>query len=285
MYQKQKTLKGEVVFEGIGVHSGMSSRLVLRPSAADSGIVISRTGSPHCRIEIGKVVPEEAMYATVIRQNGWKFSTIEHVMAAIGMLNIDNVTIELKGDEFPILDGSSLPFAEKIVKTGFCEQSAKKDFITPRKTITFSDEKSGRLIEITSAEEDTNLYVDYEAVFDNPVLGSSTMNCCLSEDLFLKEIAPARTFGFLEQLPFMHKHGLAKGASLENTIVIGQDGFINKLRFDDECVRHKVLDLLGDLSLLGKRLAGRVKAKKTGHSFNRLVIEHFVNNQDAWKTI
>jgi len=282
MYQKQRTLKGEVVFEGIGVHSGEISRLVLKPSDANQGIIISRAGAPQCRIEVGKVIPEEAMYATVIRQNGWKFSTIEHVMAAIGMLNIDNVIIELKGGEFPILDGSSLPFAEKIMKIGMTELDAQKEYITPRETVIFTDEKGDRRIEIEPAE-DTNLYIDYEATFDSPVLGSSSMKCLVSEDTFLKEIAPARTFGFLKQLPFMQKHGLAKGASLENTIVIGESGFINKRRFDDECVRHKVLDLLGDLTLLGKRLAGKVKARKTGHAFNRLIIEHFINNQNAWR--
>lgn len=285
MYQKQKTLKEEVVFDGIGIHSAVAARLILKPSGVNEGIIISRAGSPDCCIKVGKIVPEKAMYATVIRQNGWRFSTIEHVMAVVGMLNIDNIIIELNGDEFPILDGSSLPFAEAILKAGFCEQNSKKEFVTPRETVTFTDEKSGRLIEIKPAEDDNRLYIDYEAVFDNPILGSSTMSCCLSENTFLKEIAPARTFGFLDQLPFMHKHGLAKGASLENTIVIGDNGFINERRFDDECVRHKVLDLLGDLALLGKRLAGRVTAKKTGHAFNRLVIEHFINNQDAWKTI
>lgn len=283
MYLKQKTLNQKVTFEGVGVHNGVHARLTLCPAAVDQGVIIKNTHLPHTSIQIGKVIPEIAHYATVLCQNGWKVGTIEHVMAVIGMLNIDNVIIELEGDEFPILDGSSLPFVEKILMIGLVEQNAQKQFITPRAPLSFYDEQNDRALEILPADNSFDLYIDYQAFFDHPVVKSGSMQCTISHDFFVKELAPARTFGFLSQLPFMQRLGLAKGSSLENTVVIGDSDFINERRFSDECLRHKVLDLLGDLSLLGKRLAGRVKARKTGHSFNRLVIEHFIKNPDAWR--
>lgn len=281
MFFKQKTLCKEVSFEGIGVHSALPSRIVLKPSAPDSGIVITSMRFPGEKVKIGTIVPTRAMYATVIRNKSVTFSTIEHVMAALKILNIDNVLIEVEGEEFPILDGSSFPFTEKMMQVGVQEQAARKIFITPR-TVLFFEEGDRSLMIIPAEKNDHDLRLEYDAAFDNPLAGPSTMSCSLSEEYGRVELAPARTFGFLNQLPFMKQHGLAQGASLENTVVISETGVINEKRFNDECLRHKVLDLVGDLTLLGKSLIGTVKAKRTGHAFNRLVIEHFVNNPHEW---
>jgi len=156
--------------------------------------------------------------------------------------------------------------------------------------LQFAGEK-GQLIEILPAQLsnngcfETSLFVEYLADFSHPLVGKSNLNAKITENFFIEHLAPARTFGFLEHLPFLKQHGLAKGTSLGNTLVIGEDEFLNEQRFKDEFVRHKLLDLLGDLGLLGKRLAGTVKAQKTSHNFNRVVIEHYVKNPDLWKLI
>ncbi|MCK4264940.1 UDP-3-O-[3-hydroxymyristoyl] N-acetylglucosamine deacetylase [Candidatus Babeliales bacterium] len=291
MLIKQKTLKRSARFEGIGVHSGKRGILRFKPSPANSGIILQNAADPNEKIEIGKVVPLRAMHATVINNgNGWTVGTIEHVMAAIGGLGIDNIIVEIEGSEFPILDGSSLPFVKELLEIGFDEQTAAKQFITPKDPISFHDEEHNRALYITPAQQngsglDKKLYLDYRADFNSPHIPASSLKYCLSENLFVEEIAPARTFGFLEELPFLKKHGLAQGASLDNTVVITKDGFVNKRRFEDECTRHKLLDLLGDLTLLGKSLVGTVKASRTGHSFNSQVVESFIKTPEKWVTI
>ncbi len=291
MLAKQKTLKEEVWFEGVGVHSGKRGVLRLRPAEANSGVVLQNAQDLSKIIHVGKVIPLSAKHATILNNgNGWTVSTIEHVMAAVGVLGVDNIIIEVEGAEFPIMDGSSLPFVKKILEVGLIEQDMPKQYLTPKETITFHDNEHNRDLIIYPAEMncsglDKNLYLEYNADFDHPHVPASSMKCCLSEDLFVNEIAPARTFGFLEQLPFLQKLGLAKGASLDNTIVISDNGIINEIRFEDECMRHKLLDLLGDLTLLGRKLIGTVKAKRTGHNFNRLVVEHYINHPEKWAIV
>ncbi len=291
MSNKSKTITQEVFFEGIGVHSGLPSKVVLRPSQPNSGIIIKNAHMPDDHMEVGKVIPNVAMYATILSKGEWKISTLEHLMAAVVGLGIDNIVIEVDGSELPIMDGSALPFVQEILSVGFEEQEEDKRFLTPKKILVFEDYEKGRFLEITPADtkkdgnENRELHIDYQADFDHPMVGSGEIDCCFSEDFFVKEIAPARTFGFLEQLPFMRKNGLAKGASLENTVVISENGYLNERRFEDEFVRHKLLDMLGDLALLGKRITGKIVAKRTGHNFNRLVVEHYIKNPDEWKII
>jgi UDP-3-O-[3-hydroxymyristoyl] N-acetylglucosamine deacetylase len=289
---KQRTLRAEVSFSGVGVHCGILSHLLVKPAAENTGIIIQKAGETHKKIHIGKLVPEPVQYATVLQCEDWQVSTIEHVMAALIILGVDNAIIELDGQEFPILDGSSLPFVEAMLKVGFVEQNMRKYFLTPKNTLYFKDEKEGREISVSPAlrgddsKMDTSLYVEYMANFDHPALKEPcTIQCVLSgqdTQAIVSQIVPARTFGFLEQLPFLKKMGLAKGASLENTVVLNNDGYVNERRFDDECVRHKLLDLIGDLALVGHSIAGRIRAVRTGHNFNRKVVEHYVKNPDQW---
>lgn len=288
MIDKQKTLKKEFFIEGIGVHSGLNSRVLLKPAPPNSGVVVRNANFPDMNIEIGKVIPIKAKYATVLSYESWSISTLEHLLAAVSTLGVDNLIIDVDGPEVPIMDGSAYPFVKEILKVGVEEQNYRKLFLTPKKPLLFKNEREGRLIEISPAQEkkegqlDKNLYVEYEADFGHPLVGEGKINCCLSKDLFIKEIAPARTFGFIEELPVLRKNGLAKGASLNNTLVIGENGYLNKRRFKDEFVRHKLLDMIGDMALLGKKLIGNVKAKRTGHGFNRLVVEHYVNKPEEW---
>lgn len=289
MSEKQKTLKEEFCVEGIGIHSGLNSKILLKPALPNSGVVVKNANFPGINIKIGRVIPIEAKYATILGYENWRVSTLEHLMAALNGLGVDNVVIEVDGSEIPIMDGSAYPFVEKILKVGVEEQDARKFFLTPKEPLFFEDKQEGRSIEIVPSQGgsdnngvDKNLYIEYEADFKYPFVGEGKIGCCLSKDFFIKEIAPARTFGFIEELPFLKKNGLAKGASLDNTLVIGENGYLNERRFEDEFVRHKLLDMIGDIFLLGKKLIGKVKAKKTGHSFNRLIIEHYVNNPKKW---
>jgi UDP-3-O-[3-hydroxymyristoyl] N-acetylglucosamine deacetylase len=283
----QKTLKGKVVFEGISVHSGMPGIVTLWPAEANSGIIFKNHNCPDDLIHVGTVVPEVAMHATVVRAKTWAISTVEHLMAAIWVLGLDNVVIEFDCQEVPIFDGSALPFVQGLLAEGFVEQDSLKKFLTPLHEVVLQDEK-GRAIKIKPAILDEignysrQLFVDYTLDMSNPLVGNTRFVAEIKQDFFVKEIAPARTFGFLEQLPFLRQHGLAQGTNLGNTLVIGADELLNEPRFVDECVRHKVLDLLGDLSLLGKNLAGSIEAHKTGHAFNRLVVEHFAKNPELW---
>lgn len=284
--KRQKTIKKEIIFNGIGVHSGKGVSVAIKPASVNSGIIINNKEFPNDKIKIGEIIPEAAMHATVIKNSKFFISTIEHLMAAIVWLEIDNVIIETLGYEIPILDGSAAPFVYGLLDIQIVEQDEECKFLTPKEDLLFKDEKD-RLIEILPAKQtlkgfDKNLYINYHADFEHPLVGKSNLNTVITKDFFIEQIAPARTFGFLEQLPFLKQHDLAKGTSLGNTVVIGQDDFLNDQRYRDEFIKHKLLDLLGDLGLLGKRLAGTVRAKKTGHSFNRLVVEHFIKNPDKW---
>ena len=279
----QTTIAQPITFSGIGVHCGKLSTVTLHPAAAHAGLSMVNKLYPNHPLHLGTVVPEAAMHATVLNQGSWMVSTVEHLVAAIALLGIDNVVIEIDGAEVPILDGSALPFVQVILERGLVELDAPKQYIAPKELIRLSDEQ-GRWIEIAPHAniDDRSLSVDYVAEFKHPLVGRLEFAGEITPDQFVCDIAPARTFGFLQQLPYLRAHKLAQGSSLGNTLVIDDEQLMNDPRFDDECVRHKVLDLLGDLALLGKNLAGTVKAFKTSHAFNRLVIKHFIENPVAW---
>lgn len=281
MSTNQKTIEKEIFLEGIGVHTGVRATVLLKPCEPNTGITIVNKQIPDKPIKIGTCIPEPTMHATVLKGAGWAISTIEHLFAALSSFGIDNILIEVEGPEIPILDGSALPFVQIIKNTGIIEQSEPKKYITPKKTIKFKQDN--RFLEITPTYDGAkNLTFDYTIEFEHPLVQGSQLSGTVSEDFFAREVAPARTFGFLEQLPFLRKHGLAKGTTLGNTVVVGDDIFLNNLRFPDEFIRHKILDLIGDLALLGKNLIGNVKAHKTGHNFNRKVVEHFIKNPNQW---
>ena len=283
--QTQRTIKREIAFSGIGVHLGCKSTITLAPAPADHGIIIYHTHFPKQRIRIGCVIPEEAMHATVIRQGTIVISTIEHVMAALHALQIDNVEIAVDAHEFPILDGSALPFMQALEAEWVEISSAPKHYITPKDQLIFENQ-DGRMLCVTPASsDDFRLFVSYEAIFAQQLIGTQFIAGELTQNFFTQEVAPARTFGFLEQLPFLRSHGLAQGTSLGNTGVIGPDGYMNELRFVDEFVRHKYLDLIGDLFLTGYQLIGKVEARKTGHNFNRMIVKHIIENPDQWVII
>ena len=282
----EKTLAQKVILEGIGVHSGSFSSLCISPAPVGTGIVFKNSLFPDASeyLKVGQVVPEAAMHATVVKARSWSLSTIEHLMAACSFLDLDNLYIEITGFEVPILDGSALQFLQAFERAGIVNQESKKFYLTPKETVFINDEK-GRSIELIPHQntDDYRLLVEYVADFNHPMVGSLGFKGQITNSFFEDEVAPARTFGFLEQLSYLRAHKLAQGSTLGNTAVMGDEAFLNDLRFKDECVRHKVLDLLGDLALLGHKLVGTIKAVRTGHSFNRLVIAHYLEHPEAWR--
>ena len=280
----QQTLANPIAFEGLGVHTGQPCKVVLEPADADSGIVFT---AEHfvAPCVIGTTVPIEAMHATVLVHEGHHISTVEHLLAALAHLGVDNIIVRLEGSEVPILDGSSYPFVEGILNAGLKEQRANKMLLTPRQVLRFADDHGRSIVIEPAVNGKDSLYISYTAEFAHPLAGSSRYEGMISQERFVEDLAPARTFGFLAQLPFLRKHGLSQGASLGNTVVMGEEELMNDMRVPDEWVRHKALDLLGDLFLLGKRVVGKVTAHKTSHSFNRLVVKHYIEHPDRWRLI
>jgi UDP-3-O-[3-hydroxymyristoyl] N-acetylglucosamine deacetylase len=279
---KQKTIAQECSFEGIGVHSGKKVKVILGPASENHGITIASNFAPGEKILLGTIIPEETRHATVLRQGQLVVSTIEHLLAAIHALQIDNIEIRVEGMEIPILDGSALPFVQGIIEAGFFEQAEKKEFLMPISPLEIRDEEGREIVIAPVLNGEKRLSFDYGVCFEHPLAGAGELKVDLDSEIFKEKIAPARTFGFLAQLSILRKYGLAKGASLGNTVVIGENEILNELRFEDEFVRHKLLDLIGDLACLGKPLIGSVRARKTGHSFNKKVVEHFINNPKEW---
>lgn len=280
MSMYQKTLAQEVLIEGVGIHNGRIGKLRLIPASEDHGIRFIHERSKESVI-VGKVVPEVAPHATVIRGTSWVLSTIEHLMAALAMVGIDNLDIVFDASEVPIFDGSALPFVLLLREAGITVQKKTKKYIVPRERILIHEGES-RTIQLDPIDCDAPVTIVYER---DPLLlqyGGSGFNITLTEESFEREIAPARTFGQLKQLDYLHSKNLALGTTLANTLVIGEQGFLNKPRFEDECVRHKVLDLIGDIALLGAPLRAAITASNTGHSFNRLLIQHLHNHPESW---
>ncbi len=223
--EKQKTIACDVVFHGVGVHSGLPSCITLKPSSPNSGIQLINSKDHKQVMHIGKVVPISAMHATVLQTGTWQVSTIEHVMAAIGLLGIDNVSIEVEGDEFPILDGSSFPFVQSLLEVGITEQESEKRYLTPREELIFKDEHGRSIIikpaKLSDTGYDKQLHLTYKADFEHPLVGACHFDCTITKELFINEIAPARTFGFLAHLPLLRKLGLSQGSTLGNTVLVG----------------------------------------------------------------
>jgi len=258
--KNQKTIKKSFSLSGIGLHSGEKSEVLLSPAQASSGIIF----------KAGKTkVPALVKYAvketnkTSLEKDGKRIETIEHLMAALYSLGVDNVLIEIKGGELPILDGSALPWVIALQKAGEKELSAPKKIIKIPAPLLLDPGKDGSLLVATPLNR---LQVSF--VLNWPVIGSQFFSFDQAKHSFKECLAPARTFGLAEDLEKLQKQGLAKGASLETALGIGREGYLNPPRFPNEPVRHKILDLLGDLALLGAEVHGHIVGIKSGHALN-----------------
>ncbi len=267
----QRTLKRSVHCEGVGLHTGRQVRMTLLPAPAGSGVAFVRTDLP--RPVTVRVHPENVVdthHATTLGVDGVRVRTVEHLLAACAGVGLDNVRVELTAEEVPAMDGSALPFVELVRTAGLKRQLAPRTYLRIAQRIAV--EEGSRSIQIVPSEQ---FRVIYTMHFDHPLLGEQSVGLTLSRESFAKEVAAARTYGFLKDVTRLRSLGLAQGGSLENAIVIGDDGVpLGALRYPDELVRHKVLDLLGDLFLLGKPLVGTVIAQGAGHLLHiRLVQE------------
>jgi UDP-3-O-[3-hydroxymyristoyl] N-acetylglucosamine deacetylase len=259
---RQQTIRRPVAIEGIGLHSGKRVRLTLSPGPPDSGIVFRRgpDGEP---IPAAPESVVDSHYATTIGRNGCRIQTVEHLMAAAAGLGIDNLGVEVDGAEVPAMDGSAKPFVALLTAAGRTPQGARRRPVSIPHPIRVGG--GNRWLQIAPAAE---LRISYTLDNDHPAIGTQALSCVPTEESFVTEFAPARTYGFLKDLGVMRKHGLALGGSLDNAIVVGKRGTLNGLRYRDEFVRHKVLDLIGDLALLGRPIRGHVVARNAGHGLN-----------------
>ena len=272
----QRTIRRQVSCAGIGLHSGNKVTLTLKPAAADAGIVFRRTD---LGIEIPATVKHVSAfhYATVLGRDGATVETVEHLLAALVSVGIDNVVVELNHNEVPIMDGSSAPFLFLIHEAGV------KRLAAPRKYL-----KILRPVQIANGDKRIAIYpsdhfkVSYTISFDHPLLRHQSRTERITEQSFAESIAPARTFGFLKEVELLRQNGLALGGSLENAIVIGDAGVLNALRFEDEFVRHKILDAVGDLALVGHPIVGHVVAHRAGHALHTALASRLLEERDAW---
>ena len=282
---KQRTLKNVIRATGIGLHTGEKIYLTLRPAAADSGIVFRRTDLPK-PVEV-RACPEhvtDTRLSTTLEANGVKISTVEHLMSAFAGLGIDNAYVDLTAAEVPIMDGSAGPFVFLIQSAGIQEQAAPKRFIQIRRPVEVREgDKWARF------EPHEGFKVSFSIDFDHPTLRNTrqvaTMDFCTTS--FVKEVSRARTFGFMRHLEALRQDGLARGGGLDNAIVMDDFRVLNEdgLRYEDEFVKHKVLDAIGDLYLLGHPLIGAFSAHKSGHALNNKLLRALLANESAWQLV
>ncbi len=279
----QATVKNKVVFSGIGLHSGRDVSMTLRPADAGTGIIFHRIDmSPSVSIEaIAKNVVNTRL-STTIGVSGATVSTIEHLMAALSGCGIDNVHVDIDGPEVPIMDGSAAPFVEGLRKAGVRVLSRPRKFLVVKKPISVVD--GDKKITIIPSRY---FRISFDMRFNHPVVNNQFRSMKFSDEVFARDYAPARTFGFLVEVETLKANGLARGGSLENAVVIGDDGILNEggLRYDDEFVRHKIMDSVGDLSLAGYPLVGHVKAYKSGHDLNHKLVTEILARPECWKLV
>ncbi|MCP4354551.1 MAG: UDP-3-O-acyl-N-acetylglucosamine deacetylase [Proteobacteria bacterium] len=282
-YICQKTIEKAVSCSGTGAHSGKKVNLTLKPAPVNNGIKFVRTdlpNSPEVKGLFNKVV--DTSMATVIGHDGVIVSTIEHLMASFAGFGIDNVIVELDNYELPILDGSAELYASILEEAGI------KDLEAPRCFFVVKDK-----IELCEGEKKVTVYPSdvYKLTcmidFPHPMIGRQDIDVEITSENFRKEIASARTFGFFQDLEYLKMYGLARGVTLDSGIAFDNEGGIlneSGLRFENECVRHKLLDCLGDFSLIGMPILGHIVTEKSGHDFNYQFIKKFFNQRNAWDT-
>ena len=278
----QKTIAQQVSCSGVGIHSGQTVTVTIKPAPENHGIQFVRTDLPNrpcIPARFNKVV--DTSLATVIGADGFIISTIEHLMAAFMGLAIDNALVEVNSYEMPIMDGSAGPFTRMLLSAGEQKQEAPRCFFVVNKPIELS--KGEKFVSIHPAP---HFKITCSIEFDHPLIKFQQYSVELTKTLFETQIADARTFGFLHEQEYMKKFGLGQGASLENVVVVGRESVLNAggLRFPDEFVRHKLLDCIGDFSLLGLPILGHIVARRSGHAFHHAFVEKFFNEKDAWQT-
>jgi len=263
--RSQTTLRTSVSIEGVGLHSGHPVSAHFRPAAPNHGIVFVRRGQPDRPVPARLTSAATFDYATTLTADGISIGTVEHLLSAAAGEGLDNCLVELDGPEVPILDGSALPFVRLFHAAGFERQDARVEPLSLDRPVEVT--RGDRTISFQP--DGTGLTITYEIDFPHPIVGKQTLTIPVRPEEYSARIAPARTFGFAREVEAMRARGLARGGSLHNAVVLDDSGVISgPLRFRDEFVRHKILDLVGDLSLLGRPLSGHIYARKAGHALH-----------------
>jgi UDP-3-O-[3-hydroxymyristoyl] N-acetylglucosamine deacetylase len=279
MRRERKTLTTTVGIEGIGLHSGIYTKVELQPAEPGSGLTFVRSDLNHLRIPALQASTTALDYATTVGKDDVSVGTVEHLLSALVAFGVTDVDIVIDGPEVPIIDGSALPFVHLINAAGVKPLGVPLEALRIRKPLEIRDgEKTIRIA------PSSDLHIRYKIDFAHPAIGRQSLSFEFDREEFARKIAPARTFGFLRDVEKMRAAGLARGGSVENCIVLDDDKVINgALRFRDEFVRHKVLDLLGDLALLGRPILADITCHRAGHALHSRLVEKILSTPDAWE--
>jgi UDP-3-O-[3-hydroxymyristoyl] N-acetylglucosamine deacetylase len=277
----QRTLRRQISCAGIGLHSGNKVTLSLKPATANFGIRFRRTDLGGLEIPATVTNLTGVQYATGLAREKGSVGTVEHLLAALVSLGVDNVIIELDYPEVPIMDGSASPFIYLIHEAGVKRLAAPRRYLKIVRPIALS--RGDKRIALYPSD---HFKVTYSISFDHPLLRHQSRTMRISEESFVEEIAPARTFTFLKEVEMLRQNGLALGGSLDNAVVIGETGVLNNaLRFEDEFVRHKILDAIGDLALVGYPIVGHLVAHRAGHALHTAFASKILEETDAWRLV
>ncbi len=282
---KQRTLKNVIRATGVGLHTGEKVYLTLRPAPIDCGIVFCRTDlDPIAEIPARAENVGDTTLSTALVKGDVRVSTVEHLLSAMAGLGIDNAFIDVSAPEVPIMDGSAGPFVFLIQSAGIEEQNAHKKFIRIRKPVEVRDgDKVARF------EPFDGFKVSFRIEFDHPVFEGRTQDASVdfSSTSFVKEVSRARTFGFMHEIEYLRSQNLALGGSVDNAIVVDEYRILNEdgLRYEDEFVKHKILDAIGDLYLLGNSLIGEFKGFKSGHALNNMLLRELIKQEECWEVV
>src|SRR5688572_1481048 len=278
----QRTLRRSITRAGIGLHSGKNVTLSLKPAAPDAGIRFRRRDLGGLEVPATVQHVGGINYATGLTRDAVKVDTVEHLLAALVSLGIDNVVVELDSPEVPIMDGSAKPFINMIQQAGIRQLGAARRYLKVLRPLSLSrGEKSIALY------PSDHFRVTYSIAFDHPLLQHQSMTLHITDTSFIEEIAPARTFTFLKEVEMLRQQGLALGGSLDNAIVVGDTNVVNRepLRFANEFVRHKILDVIGDMALVGYPLVGHLVANRGGHALHTAFAAHVLQDPEAWTLV
>lgn len=282
LQMNQTTIAQSISTSGIGLHTGVTVNLTLKPAPENSGYIFVRTDLDDFEIPASIEYISHCSYATTLLRKGVLLSTCEHLLAALRGSNVDNCFIELDSIEIPILDGSSENWLELIEKVGIIEQNAPRHFLKILKKVEFVQGDRKMSVEPADAYE-----IECSIDFAHPLINRQNFNFTLTNGAFGREIGSARTFGFTTEIEMLRQANLALGGSLDNAIVLTPDGMLNEqpLRYKDEFARHKTLDIIGDFALLGMPILGKLKAEKSGHSVHASLMSKLLKTESAWEIV
>jgi len=276
---REQTIASPVEFSGVGLHTGENAALRILPAPAGKGIVFRRVDLDNFELRADVASVARVAYATTLMSRGVWISTVEHLLSALYGVGIDNAYVELDNFEVPILDGSALPYTEAITRVGVVQQKKLRNYIRIIKEFVLKDGQ--KTLGIYPSE---TFSIQYDINFPHPLIGKQSLEVKFTGTNYADLIGPARTFGFYEDVEKLQAHGLIRGGSLENAIVLTETGMLNdtSLRFKDEFVRHKILDLLGDFALIGQPVMGRLVADRAGHALHTRFVAGLLDSTDHW---